>query len=63
LRRRGGDADAFAALLDRAAGYETRATSSSRAGHRRLFEGFAGAKRRSATRAEATVFAAGLIAP
>lgn len=48
--RRGGDAETFAALLDWAGGYATRQTSSSHAGHERMFQGFHGRKVKLSTR-------------
>lgn len=50
--RRGGDAEAFAALLAWAADYPDRLTSSSRQGHHRLFHEFPGQKLHLANRAD-----------
>jgi len=57
--RRGGDATAFAALLAWAGDYGIRESSSSFAGHARLFEAFGGHRIRLGSRAEI----AALLAP
>lgn len=51
--RRGGDAASFEALLDWAAAYEKRQTSSSQVGHARMFSDFPHRKRRLHSRDDA----------
>ena len=57
--RRGGDAASFEALLDWAADYDGRQTSSSHAGHTRMFTAFPGRKLRLLSRDDVRRFIEG----
>lgn len=61
--RRGGDADSLTALVRWAGEYEERQTSSSRAGHERLFTSFAGSRHRLASRSAVSGYARSLPSP